>query len=104
MQLEVIKRFVKDWTVRGNDTFSKAIGNYEGDEVGYRGASGAIRNRRLDRRMLAYHCTHAVRLNGIWELPFGPGNLIGKNSGGILGRIIRCVQSDQHAVFHQSGS
>lgn len=88
LQVEVVKRFAQDWTFQGNYTFSKAIGDDEGDEVGYRGASRSIRNRRLDRRLLAYHRTHAVRLNGIWELPFGPGKLIGKNSGGILGRII----------------
>ena len=88
LQVEVVKRFAQDWTFQGNYTFSKAIGDDEGDEVGYRGASRTIRNRRLDRRLLAYHRTHAVRLNGIWELPFGPGKLIGKNSGGILGRII----------------
>jgi hypothetical protein len=86
--VEVVKRFARDWTIQGNYTFSKAIGDNEGDEVGYRGASRTIRNRRLDRRLLAYHRTHAVRLNGIWDLPFGPGKLIGKNSGGILGMII----------------
>ncbi len=88
LQAEVVKRFAKDWTFQGNYTFSKAIGDDEGDEVGYRGASRTIRNRRLDRRLLAYHRTHAVRLNGLWELPFGPGKLIGRNSGSLLGRIL----------------
>ncbi len=88
LQVEVVKRFARDWTFQGNYTFSKAIGDDEGDEVGYRGASRTIRNRRLDRRLLAYHRTHAARLNGIWELPFGRGKWIGKDSGGVLDRII----------------
>ncbi|MGE0132442.1 MAG: TonB-dependent receptor [Blastocatellales bacterium] len=88
LQVEVVKRFARDWTFQGNYTFSKAIGDDEGDEVGYRGASRTIRNRRLDRRLLAYHRTHAARLNGIYELPFGPGKLIGGGARGILGHII----------------
>jgi hypothetical protein len=88
LQIEVSKRFSGGYTFQGNYTFSKALGDAEGDEVAYRGGSRTLRNRQLDRRILTFHRTHVARLNGIWELPIGPGRMFGRNTKGILGQAL----------------
>ncbi len=88
LQVEVTKRFSSGYTFQGNYTFSKAMGDAEGDEVAYRGSSRTLRDRQLDRRLLSFHRSHIARLNGIWELPFGPGRMFGRNSKGVLGQVL----------------
>ncbi len=88
LQLEVVKRFATGWTLQGNYTFSKALGDNEGDEVAFRGFNRTLRDRSLDKRVLNFNRTHLLRVNGIWELPFGKGRFLGRNAGGLLDRLI----------------
>ncbi|MFN0122088.1 MAG: carboxypeptidase regulatory-like domain-containing protein [Blastocatellia bacterium] len=88
LQLEAIRRFSAGWTIQGNYTLSKALGDNEGNEVSFRGFSRTLRDRSLDRRTLSFNRRHVLRVNGIWELPFGKGRFIGKNAGGFLNRLI----------------
>jgi hypothetical protein len=78
LQAEVVKRFAQGWTLQGNYTWSKALGDNEGDEAGYRGFNRTLRNASFDRRRMSFDRRHVVRLNGIWELPFGPGKSFAK--------------------------
>ena len=73
LQAEVVKRFAQGWTLQANYTWSKALGDNEGDEAGYRGFNRTLRNPSLDRRRMSFDRRHVGRINGIWELPFGPG-------------------------------
>lgn len=87
LQAEVVKRFAQGWTFQANYTWSKALGDNEGDEAGYRGFNRTIRNMDLDRRRLSFDRRHVGRFNGIWELPFGPGKKFA-SGGGVLGQLI----------------
>ncbi len=88
MQIEVTKRFSKGYTFQGNYTWSKAFGDDEGEETGFRGTFRTLRNRRLDRRLLGFNRGHVARLNGIYELPFGKGKRFGSGVSGIVDRFI----------------
>ncbi|MBI3207722.1 MAG: carboxypeptidase regulatory-like domain-containing protein [Candidatus Solibacter usitatus] len=77
LQVEVLKRFSRGWMFQGNYTWSKALGNEEGDEVGFRGTFRTLRNFSLDKRVLSFSRAHVLRMNGIWEIPFGKGKRYG---------------------------
>ncbi len=87
LQVEIVKRFAMGWTFQGNYTWSKALGDNEGDEAGYRGFNRTLRSTVLDRRRLSFDRRHVGRMNGIWELPFGPGKNFAK-SGGWIGALV----------------
>jgi hypothetical protein len=87
LQAEVVKRFAQGWTFQGNYTWSKALGDNEGDEAGYRGFNRTLRNASFDRRRMSFDRSHVVRMNGIWELPFGRGKSFAKR-GGLIGHLI----------------
>lgn len=88
LQVEVVKRFSAGWTFQGNYTWSKALGDNEGDEVGFRGFSRTLRDGGLDYRRLSFDRRHVGRLNGIWEFPFGKGKRFASGSGGLLNAVI----------------
>ena len=73
MQVELIKRFGAGWTLQGNYTWSKVLGEEEGSGQEMIDSYRNMRNWRMDRRRLTFDRTHVVRTNGLWELPFGPG-------------------------------
>ena len=87
LQAEIVKRFAQGWTFQANYTWSKALGDNEGDEAGYRGFNRTLRNIGLDRRRLSFDRSHVARMNGIWELPFGPGKRFAKR-GGLIGHLL----------------
>jgi len=45
-------------------------------------------NRHADYTVMGFHRTHNFRGYATFELPFGPGHLIGSNTGGVLARVI----------------
>jgi hypothetical protein len=87
-EAELTKRFASGWTLQANYTFSKALGNYEGDDSSLGRNFRTLRNRALDKTVLGFNRTHVVKANGIYELPFGPGKQLGRNKRGVLGRVI----------------
>jgi hypothetical protein len=88
MQFDVTKRFAQGWTLQSNVTWSKALGEEEGagQEMNDNYRNG--RNRAIDKRLLSFHRDFVFRNSGTWELPFGPGQLLLRSSGGILARIV----------------
>src|SRR5262249_30827008 len=46
------------------------------------------RDRSIDKRPLSFDYQSVLKMNGLYELPFGKGKLIGKNANGFLDRII----------------
>lgn len=87
-EAELSKRFASSFTLQGSYTFSKALGNYEGDDSSLGRTFRTLRNRSLDKTTLSFDRTHVVKANGIWELPFGPGKSLGRNVHGILAQIV----------------
>ena len=88
MQVEVIKRLTSGWTFQGNYTWSKTLGDYDGEDTTLTQSFRTLRNLRLDKKLLGYDRLHVFRSNGIWELPFGPGKWLGRNTNKVTGKII----------------
>src|SRR5207248_2950025 len=49
-------------------------------------------NRSLDKTLQASDRRHDFRINGSWELPFGPNRLLLRNSHGLLARMVEQFQ------------
>ena len=70
MVLVLNRRFANGFTNQTSYTWSRTIG--EQDEEGTVTYLNP-RNRSLNKQLLGYHRTYDLRSNGIWQLPFGPG-------------------------------
>ena len=79
MQLKAEKRFSRGYSLLGHYTFSRSF-NYTNTYY------------NIDQE-LAYgpndnHRTNAFGMNGVWELPFGPGRRYLSDQGGVLGGLV----------------
>ena len=88
MQTEISRRFSSGWTMQANYTFSKALGNYDGDGSALGQDFRTLRNRSLDKMRMSFDRSHVFKANGIWELPFGPGKRVGGSRHGFLAHLI----------------
>ena len=88
LQIELIKRFGNGWTLQGNYSWSKALGDEPADVAGLNTVFRTIRDRGLDKKVLDFNRTNVVHANVIYELPFGPGKMLGRTTHGILARVI----------------
>jgi hypothetical protein len=70
LQVEFTRKLRKGWTWQGNWTYSKTLGEEEGDGEEMIDSYRDLRNRRLDKRLLGSHRTHVFRSSGFYELPF----------------------------------
>ncbi len=91
LQLNANKSFASGWTLLSNYTWSRTLGEEEGDSQlnqemlnSYRNG----RNRHLDKRLLDFHRTHVLRNSGLWELPFGPNHRFLARSSGALSHLV----------------
>jgi hypothetical protein len=103
LQVGIDKRFAKGWTLQAYYTFSKALGNYDGNDSYLNSNFRTQRNRSLDKTLLSFNRTHSWKANGLWELPFGPGKSFGRNSHGILGQVLGGWQTGSIFIL-QSGA
>ena len=88
LQLNAEKRLSKGWTLLSNYTWSRTLGEEEGDSQEILNSYRNSRNRHLDKRLLAFHRTHIVRNSGSWELPFGPNRTLLGASRGVVARLV----------------
>ena len=88
LQIQVARRFSRGFSVQSSYTFSRALGEDDGQSSTYQANYRTLRNARQDKALLAFHRAGVFKFNGIYELPFGTGKLIGRNSGPVLDRVI----------------
>lgn len=88
LQMEFSKRFSNGWTFQGNYTFSKALGEEDGDGDSLNLSYRSSRDRSLDKKLLGFHRTHVARSSGTFELPMGPGKLLFRNARGFWARLL----------------
>jgi hypothetical protein len=88
-QAEVDKRYSDGLTLQASYVFSKALGSDSaGDSATFFSDYRTLRDLRLDKQRIAFDHAHVFKLNAIYELPFGPGKLLGRGSHGVLSRVI----------------
>jgi hypothetical protein len=85
-QLEVRKRLASGLQLQGSYVFSKSIANgavnSSIDNVSYT----TLRNPRMDRIPEAFDIRNAIKMNWVYELPFGPGRQL---LSGVHNRFIK---------------
>jgi hypothetical protein len=85
MVLVVNRRFANGFTNQTSYTWSRTIGEQDDEgNVTYRNP----RDRSLNKQLLGYHRTHDFRSNGIWQLPFGPGQKLLPNAPPLVSRLV----------------
>jgi hypothetical protein len=90
MQTQITMRQYHGVSLQGTWTWSRATG-ITGSTPAGGGITGDYRdfmNRAADYGLSAFHRTHAFRANGILQLPFGPGRILGGNTSGWFARLI----------------
>jgi hypothetical protein len=87
LQVEFTKQFSTGLTLQANFTWNRYLGDYNaGDDSSLQNSFRTLRNEQLDKQLLDRK--FFWRSNGLWELPFGPGKLLARNSHGILAHAI----------------
>ena len=87
LQLEYLYRAKKDLTLQSNLTYSKLLGDDEGDTQDQVSNYRTLRNLKQDRRLLDSHRTYVIRTSGHYELPFGPGKKFLSGKNGLLSKV-----------------
>jgi len=103
MQAELNRRFSGGWTLQANYTFSKALGNYDGDGSALAQNFRTLRNRSLDKQRMSFDRAQVLKANGIWELPFGRGKRFAGGGRGWFGRVVEGWQTGSILVM-QTGA
>ena len=92
LQTQVTKRTSAGFSGQLTYTWSKALGNAAQSTFRAREDQSATvrdpRNRTSTKGVVGFHRTHAFNAHGVWQLPFGPGRLIGSGAPAALARII----------------
>jgi hypothetical protein len=98
-QTEVNKRYSNGLNLQGSYVFSKALGSDSaGDSATFFSDYRTLRNGKLDKQRISFDHAHVFKLNAIYELPFGPGKLVGTGSKGVVARVIGGWQTG--AIFN----
>jgi len=88
-QVELNKRLASGLSVQASYVFSKALGSDSaGDSPIFFSDYRTLRNGNLDKELLAFNHANVVKINGLYELPFGPGKWLGRGSHGAVARVI----------------
>jgi hypothetical protein len=85
MVLVLNRRFANGFTNQTSFTWSRTLG--EQDEEGTVMYLNP-RDRSLNKQLLGYSRTHDLRSNGIWQLPFGPGQKFFAGAPTAVSRVI----------------
>jgi len=89
LEIELNKRLADGLTVQGSYVFSKVLGSDSaGDQAIFFSDYRTLRNENLDKELLAFNHENVFKVNGLYELPLGPGKSLGRGSHGVLGRVI----------------
>ncbi len=103
LQVVVNKRFAKGFSVQSSYVWSQALGTAEGDATAYVASFRTLRDEALDKRELGFDFASVFKINGLYDLPFGKGKLVGGNANGFWERIIGGWQIGAIGIA-QSGS
>jgi len=88
LQVQAQKRFAKGFSIQTSYVWSKDLGVEEGDSTTFSGNYRTLRNEGLDKRELSFDYESVYKINGLYELPFGKGKLIGGNASGWVNKVI----------------
>jgi Carboxypeptidase regulatory-like domain len=85
-QLEVRRRMAAGFQIQGNYSLSKAISNGATSSSSDFSQPTTLRNLNLDRAPNGFDIRHAIKVNSLYELPFGAGRTY---LSGVSNRLIK---------------
>jgi hypothetical protein len=90
LQTQLTLRPTRGVSLQGTYTWSRSLGvsGGVGSAGGFNGQYRDLLNQRADYGLQSSHRMHDFRSYGSFELPFGPGKLLARNSAGWLARAI----------------
>jgi hypothetical protein len=88
LQVEANKRFAKGFTAQGSYVWSHNLGDSEGDGSTLQDNFRTLRNESIDKRPLSFDYQSVLKMNGLYELPFGKGKPFGGNANKFVDRFI----------------
>lgn len=72
-EVELRRRLSKGFLLQGSHVWSKSLANGSTSNATDSSQPTTLRNRGNDRLPSGFDIRHAFKMNGIWDLPFGPG-------------------------------
>ena len=81
LQIDVRHRFTHGFTSDVNYAWSKGLSDYYGDSATATQSFNTIRDEALNNTVSPYDIRHQLKLNFIYELPFGPGKALSTGNG-----------------------
>jgi hypothetical protein len=89
LQVTLQKRLTHGFTYQGSYVWSKVIGDSAaGESAIYLQDFRTLRNEALDKGTLSFNHAGVIKINGLYELPFGPGKPWAGNSHGLVSRLV----------------
>ncbi len=89
LQVLVNRRLQSGFTIQGSYVFSKGLGDDSaGDNAVFLNDYRTLTNFGLDKQVLAFNHASVFKINGLYELPFGPGKPFLSHANGVVSRIV----------------
>lgn len=88
LQVELRRRLSKGLLVQGNYTFAKGFTNAFASSAVVAGQPSTFRDMSLSKTVTPFNITHALKVNWIYELPFGRNKMFGSGVGAGLDRLV----------------
>jgi carboxypeptidase family protein len=101
--IELRRRFSKGLLAQGSYTFAKSLTNYPASSAAVFYQPPSLRDVAGDKTLSPFGITHALKVNWIYELPFGKGKAFGSGVGR-LGELAIGGWEFHGAARIQSGS
>ena len=84
--VQVQRRFKNDLIFQGSYTYSKVLDDADGSETNFSPLLDNA-NPQVERARASFDVTNAFKVNFVYNLPFGQGQMFGSNNG-VLSRVI----------------
>ncbi|MEK7832197.1 MAG: hypothetical protein AAB401_13975, partial [Acidobacteriota bacterium] len=88
LQIELRRRFSRGLLVDGNYTFGKSITNMFASSSSVLSQPRSLRLPEYDKGLSPWDLRHAFKINGIYELPVGPGRHFLGSVKGFFGKVL----------------
>lgn len=88
LQVELRRRLSRGLLVDGSYTFGKSLTNMFASSSSVLSQPRSLRFPEYDKGLSPWDLRHAFKINGIYELPFGPGRHFLGGAKGIIGKVL----------------
>jgi hypothetical protein len=88
LQIDLNRRMSSGLLFQLSYTWAKALANGAMSSTTASNQPTTLRDTSLDKAPSGNDIRHAIKINSLWEFPFGPGRRWGSNLHPVLGRII----------------